>query len=208
MPLLPWPVVLKPWLGAASAGLAIYLALSLVLLNPLQHPVLRACTKSAALELVLLLPVSVILLNTTAGIIADLLVVAFLLLLVFCLLRQSRLSVALFNLLPSLTSAQLSYNLLVSLCYCSLFIAWQLSILIAPGFILHGSLLLFSRSGSALGKLALMFILAALLKLAMLDLAAALLWQKVLLMLGTGIVMLAAAFWYQKRHSDSQEHVA
>lgn len=45
-----------------------------------------------------------------------------------------------------------------------------------------------------------------LLKLGLIDAANALLWQKVALMIGIGIFMIAAAFAYQQRQTNSSEH--
>ena len=80
---------------------------------------------------------------------------------------------------------------------------WQLALLISPWLILQGSYLFFVHKHSKfVAKLALGFILVGLLKLGFVDAQNALLWQKVALMIGIGLFMLAAAFSYQKRLSQ------
>jgi hypothetical protein len=82
--------------------------------------------------------------------------------------------------------------------------AWELALLISPWLILQGSYLFFTHKHSKfVAKLALGFIFIGLLKLGFVDAANALLWQKVALMIGIGLFMLAAAFIYQKRLSQS-----
>jgi len=46
-------------------------------------------------------------------------------------------------------------------------------------------------------------ILLGIIKLAVIDAANALLWQKVILFMGIGVFILAASFWYQKRVSKA-----
>jgi len=81
---------------------------------------------------------------------------------------------------------------------------WELALLISPWLILQGSYLFFTHKHSKfVAKLALGFIFVGLLKLGFVDAENALLWQKVALMIGIGLFMLAAAFIYQKRLSHS-----
>jgi hypothetical protein len=81
---------------------------------------------------------------------------------------------------------------------------WELALLISPWLILQGSYLFFTHKHSKfVAKLALGFIFIGLLKLGFVDAENALLWQKVALMIGIGLFMLAAAFIYQKRLSQS-----
>lgn len=81
---------------------------------------------------------------------------------------------------------------------------WGLALLISPWLILQGSYLFFTiKHSKFIAKLALGFIFIGLLKLGFIDAANALLWQKVALMIGIGLFMLATAFIYQKRLSGS-----
>jgi hypothetical protein len=80
----------------------------------------------------------------------------------------------------------------------------ELTLLISPWLILQGSYLFFTHKHSKfVAKLALGFIFVGLLKLGFIDAENALLWQKVALMIGIGLFMLAAAFIYQKRLSQA-----
>jgi hypothetical protein len=105
------------------------------------------------------------------------------------------------------TDSQTGYTLQHSLFAISgafLLDQWQLTLLISPWLILQGSYLFFTHKHSKfVAKLALGFIFVGLLKLGFIDAANALLWQKVALMIGIGLFMLAAAFIYQKRLSQS-----
>lgn len=84
---------------------------------------------------------------------------------------------------------------------------WQLALLISPWLILQGSYLFFiHKHNTFVSKLALGFIFLGLLKLGLVDAANALLWQKVALMIGIGMFMLAAAFTYQKRLSTNMQN--
>ncbi|MCF2946647.1 DUF2339 domain-containing protein [Paraglaciecola aquimarina] len=109
----------------------------------------------------------------------------------------NRLKLALFN--DSKTGYCLQ-SLLLSISGALILIKWDLAILITPWLILHGSYLFFTHKHSQfISKLALVFIGCGLAKLALVDAASAVLWQKVALMISIGIFMLAAAFVYQKR---------
>jgi hypothetical protein len=94
-------------------------------------------------------------------------------------------------------------HILLSICGVFILSKWDLALLITPWLILHGSYLFFTHKQSKfIAKLALTFIACGLVKLGVVDAANALLWQKVALMIGIGIFMLAAAFVYQKRLSQ------
>ncbi|MGJ8678922.1 DUF2339 domain-containing protein [Paraglaciecola sp.] len=85
---------------------------------------------------------------------------------------------------------------------------WKLTLLITPWLILHGSYLFFTHKNSKfIAKLALTFMALGLAKLGLIDAANAILWQKVALMIGIGLFMLAAAFMYQKRINQTDKSV-
>ncbi len=97
------------------------------------------------------------------------------------------------------------FNLMLMVSYTLLLIQWQWDILITPIIIIHGSLLLFlSQEDKKLAKLALTMIMASLAKLGLLDVTVAELWQKVVLMIGIGVFMLLAAFFYQRKYNTTQ----
>lgn len=113
----------------------------------------------------------------------------------------SRLKLKLFN---DSQSGYTIQHILFAISASFLLGAWQLALLISPWLILQGSYLFFTHKHSKfVAKLALGFIFVGLLKLGFVDAANALLWQKVALMIGIGLFMLAAAFIYQKRLSQS-----
>jgi hypothetical protein len=109
--------------------------------------------------------------------------------------------------LKLLTDSQTGYTLqhvLFAISGAFLLNEWELALLVSPWLILQGSYLFFTHKHSKfVAKLALGFIFVGLLKLGFVDAANALLWQKVALMIGIGLFMLAAAFIYQKRLSQS-----
>jgi hypothetical protein len=76
---------------------------------------------------------------------------------------------------------------------------YQLDLLIAPALAVHGALILFLK-GRCLTTVKYSFglMLLGIGKLAIIDAANALLWQKVILFMGVGVFILAASFWYQK----------
>ena len=109
-----------------------------------------------------------------------------------------------FNLIRNPLKAYLFHHLLLATCTLVLLATWNLSLLIAPWLILQGSYLFFApKQNHVIGKFALGFVFCGLLKLAFIDAANALLWQKVVLMIGIGIFMIAAAFVYQQRQSKA-----
>lgn len=91
--------------------------------------------------------------------------------------------------------------------YVTLFyslIAYRLDLLIAPALAVHGALILFLKDRRITTvKYSFGLILLGIVKLAMLDAANALLWQKVILFMGIGVFILIASFWYQKLVSNA-----
>ncbi|MCJ8319015.1 MAG: DUF2339 domain-containing protein [Colwellia sp.] len=76
---------------------------------------------------------------------------------------------------------------------------YRLELLIAPVLAVHGALILFLKDRRLITvKYSFILILLGIIKLALVDAANALLWQKVVLFMGIGIFILAASFWYQK----------
>jgi len=76
---------------------------------------------------------------------------------------------------------------------------YRIELLVSPILAVHGALLLFLKDRRLTTvKYSFVLILLAIIKLAMIDAANALLWQKVMLFMGIGIFILAASFWYQK----------
>ncbi|XPF93262.1 DUF2339 domain-containing protein [Colwellia sp. RE-S-Sl-9] len=86
--------------------------------------------------------------------------------------------------------------------YLSLFTAlyqYRLELFIAPALAIHGAAILFLKNRHITTvKYSFTLILLGIGKLALVDAANALLWQKVILFMGIGIFILAASFWYQK----------
>jgi len=83
---------------------------------------------------------------------------------------------------------------------------YHLDLLIAPALAIHGALILFMKDRRLTTiKFSFGLILLGIVKLGLLDAANVLLWQKVMLFMGIGILMLGASFWYQKliRTTDS-----
>jgi hypothetical protein len=76
---------------------------------------------------------------------------------------------------------------------------YRVDLLIAPALAVHGALILFLKDRRITTvKYSFVLILLGIIKLAMIDAANALLWQKVILFMGIGLFILAASFWYQK----------
>lgn len=79
------------------------------------------------------------------------------------------------------------------------FTGYRLDLLIAPALAVHGALILFLKDKRLTTvKYSFGLILLGIVKLAMIDAANALLWQKVILFMGVGVFILVASFWYQK----------
>ena len=76
---------------------------------------------------------------------------------------------------------------------------YRLDLLISPALAVHGALILFLKDKRLTTvKYSFGLILLGIIKLAMIDAANALLWQKVILFIGVGVFILLASFWYQK----------
>lgn len=98
--------------------------------------------------------------------------------------------------------SDLALHLLVALTYTLLLISLQalrLDLLIAPMLAVHGALILFMKDKRLITvKFCFTLMALGILKLALIDAANALLWQKVILFMGIGLFILMAAFWYQR----------
>lgn len=76
---------------------------------------------------------------------------------------------------------------------------YRLDLLIAPALAAHGALILFIKDRRLITvKYSFGLILLGIIKLQLVDVANALLWQKVILFIGIGGFILTASFWYQK----------
>ena len=81
---------------------------------------------------------------------------------------------------------------------------YRCELLIAPALAIHGALILFLKDRQLpTVKFGFALIGIAIVKLAMVDAANALLWQKVILFMGIGVFILIASFWYQKLINSS-----
>ncbi|KGJ91458.1 DUF2339 domain-containing protein [Colwellia psychrerythraea] len=79
------------------------------------------------------------------------------------------------------------------------FTEYRMDLFVSPALAVHGALILFLKDKRLTTvKYSFGIILLGIIKLAMIDAASALLWQKVILFMGIGIFILAASFWYQK----------
>lgn len=91
---------------------------------------------------------------------------------------------------------------IAAITYISLFASlteYRLDLLIAPALAVHGALILFMKDRRVLTvKYSFGLIVSGIIKLAFIDAANALLWQKVILFMGIGVFILLASFWYQK----------
>lgn len=78
-------------------------------------------------------------------------------------------------------------------------IEYRMDLFVSPALAVHGALILFLKDKRLTTvKYSFGLILLGIIKLAMIDAASALLWQKVILFMGIGVFILAASFWYQK----------
>jgi hypothetical protein len=86
--------------------------------------------------------------------------------------------------------------------YVTMFYAlteYRIDLFVSPALAVHGALILFLKDKRLTTvKYSFGLILLGIIKLAMIDAASALLWQKVILFMGIGVFILAASFWYQK----------
>lgn len=75
----------------------------------------------------------------------------------------------------------------------------RLDLLIAPALAIHGAVILFTNQRTLLNvRVSFGLIFVGILKLGLLDAANAVLWQKVVLFMGIGVLILGASFWYQR----------
>jgi hypothetical protein len=82
---------------------------------------------------------------------------------------------------------------------------YRLDLFIAPLLAVHGAMILFLKDRRlATVKYSFAIILLGIVKLALIDAANALLWQKVMLFMGIGIFILLASFWYQKISTNEE----
>ncbi|WP_170309671.1 DUF2339 domain-containing protein [Litorilituus lipolyticus] len=91
---------------------------------------------------------------------------------------------------------------IAAITYITLFtslVDYRLDLLVAPALAVHGAIILFLKDRRVFTvKYSFALILLGITKLALVDAANALLWQKVMLFMGIGVFILAASFWYQK----------
>ncbi|MGL1958753.1 MAG: DUF2339 domain-containing protein [Colwellia sp.] len=99
-------------------------------------------------------------------------------------------------------NGDLILHTIAAITYVTIFAAlvgYRLDLLIAPALAVHGALILFMKDRRIFTvKYSFGLILLGITKLALIDAANALLWQKVILFMGIGVFILAASFWYQK----------
>ncbi|REL29245.1 DUF2339 domain-containing protein [Thalassotalea euphylliae] len=77
--------------------------------------------------------------------------------------------------------------------------SYRFDLLIAPSLAIHGALILFLQDKRlVVVKFGFSILLLGIAKLAIIDAANALLWQKVILFMGIGAFILVASFWYQR----------
>ncbi len=109
---------------------------------------------------------------------------------------------ALFSNTRIASNSDLFLHTIAVISYVTLFatyVDYRLDLLIAPVLAVHGALILFMKDRRVFTvKYSFALILLAITKLALIDAANALLWQKVMLFMGIGVFILAASFWYQK----------
>lgn len=105
-------------------------------------------------------------------------------------------------------NCDLFLHTIAAITYVTLFAAlvyYRLDLLIAPALAVHGALILFMKDRRVFTvKYSFGLILLGIIKLALIDAANALLWQKVILFMGIGVFILAASFWYQKLVSKAE----
>ena len=124
---------------------------------------------------------------------------SFLLLLSYQYHQQQRL-----RFITRVTSANVDIfiHVIAAISYCFTFLAltqYKLDLLIAPALVVHGIVILLALSDRLIKvKFAFVLILLGIAKLALIDAANAVLWQKVVLFIGIGLFLLFSAFWYQK----------
>jgi len=83
---------------------------------------------------------------------------------------------------------------------------YSMSLAIAPLLAVHGATILFLKTRTKLTvRYSFALILLGIAKLALIDTANVVLWQKVMLFIGIGVFILFASFWYQKLVSKDAE---
>ncbi|XQW85301.1 DUF2339 domain-containing protein [Thalassotalea piscium] len=99
-------------------------------------------------------------------------------------------------------NSDLFLHTIAAITYVVLFstiVGYRLDLIIAPALAVHGALILFMKDRRIFTvKYSFGLILLGITKLALIDAANALLWQKVMLFMGIGVFILLATFWYQK----------
>ena len=97
------------------------------------------------------------------------------------------------------------FQVLLAIVYITLSLRWESPLYITPLLIIHGSILMFGAWGKIrlIYQIALLYIFAGLLKLAFIDLSNTVLWQKVNMMIGIGLFMLAAATLYNRKQQQA-----
>ncbi|MDN3651214.1 DUF2339 domain-containing protein [Thalassotalea ponticola] len=99
-------------------------------------------------------------------------------------------------------NSNLFLHSIAAVTYVTLFASlneYRLDLLIAPVFAVHGAVILFVNDRRLFTvKYSFGLIVLGIIKLAFIDTANALLWQKVILFMGIGVFILMASFWYQK----------
>ena len=193
-------------MGAANIYLAgaITCAFVFILLRVQdQHPSIKRNLNSLQILIYLNLPLSWICLTLSSShylVSASVWLGTNLVILLSQLIADKNKSALQLTLLVNPQKRYLCHHSLISFCLLFILEGWQLSLLIAPWLILQGSYLFFAQKQSpGITTFALGLVFLGLLKLGFIDAANALLWQKVVLLIGIGIFMVSAAFAYQKR---------
>jgi hypothetical protein len=102
-----------------------------------------------------------------------------------------------------------SYLLITYVLSCLALDDYGISLAIAPLLAVHGATILFlKRRTKVTVRYSFSLILLGIAKLALIDTASVILWQKVMLFIGIGVFILFASFWYQKLVSKDAELVA
>jgi uncharacterized membrane protein len=101
-----------------------------------------------------------------------------------------------------------SYLLITYVLSCLALDDYGMSLAIAPLLAVHGATILFLKSRTKVTvRYSFSLILLGIAKLALIDTASVILWQKVMLFIGIGVFILFTSFWYQKLVSKDAELV-
>lgn len=136
---------------------------------------------------------------------------AFILLSIFVLKQRDRLQLSdkLVSNNQTLELGMHSYLLVTYVLSCLALNDYAISLAIAPLLAVHGATILFLKNRTAITvRYSFSLILLGIAKLALIDTANVVLWQKVMLFIGIGVFILFASFWYQKLVSKDAELVA